>query len=270
MKPLNANTKRALKAREIHQNTYIGTVIVGMLIGIVCLLLFLSLMRWLGWDGDDVGGSIGILGVIFIMPTMTMAQNRARRALRQSGLLREETEAIQRVGAIASGEPLEVRESSLWGRLSVIAFFAALMLVCAWLIGTRPVSLFYLWGGGLSIVTFGALVLLMLFNIGRPELLVNDEGISSCQSGMGNSVTSWDSVAVMERQRVWGLPPDYSFEGAPNETITLKDAANKPVLILHSGVVGALILPDRQRFIAEIERRLRGDPPLDAPGNLLA
>lgn len=282
MKQIDSRTKQSLKARDLYQGT-VGTImVVGCVLIVVVPIILMLLLRRAGVEGSlgrlsnpgIAGGAITFL--------LFFAQNRAQRALERAGLLREGSEIIERTATAFEGETLEVRETSAWARLGFAAFLLLMVAACYWMWRDRSTSPFELLLFGAGAIACAWLAALLLINIQRPELRMDDEGIIAYQLGATTKRIPWARIASLHRKRIWGLPPDYSFDKKPAETIFLQNAQGKTILMLHAGAMsggaaaiwrnnpntnmrdGVPNLPMsacKQRFIAEIERRLRAATP---------
>ena len=185
MNQLKPSTKRQIKAREIYQNTFIKTMAFGFVLLLVLQFAFFALLKWSGLlRGAGVwGGGIGI-GIVCLMG---FAQNRASRALVEAGLVREQTEIIERSRGPVNGEILELRESTLWGRLAAIAFLLLMGAGCVWLLQNRLSDVPSVAVSALRITLLGLMAVQMLINIRRPELRMDERGITVYQSWVKTS-----------------------------------------------------------------------------------
>ena len=256
MKRIDPNTKQSLKAREIYQNTFLVTMGIGVLVLVVVSIVVESLLRRIGLDdhrattlGSSVAGPVTLV-------TMIIAHVRTFSALRRAGLLRESSEIIPRTATTFEGPTLQVWENSIWGRLFTIAFFLLMIAGCVWLCLSKPVEWSYIITGAVGATMLILWSLMIIFNIRRPELRLDDEGITSFQNWIKPRFVRWEDVAALERKSVQGLPPDYSLDKIAKETIFLRNSAGRILLALHCGPISGQISAPKQQFIAEIERRL--------------
>ena len=255
MKRIDPNTKQSLKAREIYQNTFLITMGIGFIVLVLVSCVLQALLRWIGFRNHVEPFVSSGFGASF-MVAMTIAHLRAVGALRRAGLLREASEIIPRTATTFEGPTLQVWENSIWGRLFTIAFFLLMIAGCVWLCLSKPVDWSYIITGAVGATMLILWSLIIIFNIRRPELRLDDEGITSFQNWIKPRFVRWEDVAALERKSVQGLPPDYSLDKIAKETIFLRNSAGRILLALHCGPISGQLSAPKQQFVAEIERRL--------------
>lgn len=264
-------------AQKIYLNAFCWCAAIGFVAFVPLYIAFALLLKRFGASSD---GLIPLLIAPLGFVTLFVAQARAARALKIAGLYREETAIIERTATDFAGPKLEVRESSFVGRFGMAALFLVMGAGCYWLHRSQPFNLLDFWSGGAGTILCAIMALQTLRYARKPELRLDERGITSCQGWMSSRLVRWENVARLERKSVWGLPPRYDLDGEPNQTTSLQDDRGRTLLILSAGDVattmgGALlsVWTDESRksavksptqielFIAEIEHRLKAATP---------
>ena len=209
-------------------------------------------------------------GLMGIGPMLLMGVGHVRgiNALRRAGWLREETQIVERVGAVSAGETVEiVHQSSIGSKLFALAFWVGFGSL-GWFVWSRnPTDTTAQVIGGICMAIAPVLLMLtLLWALRRRVLRINDTGIFDSCGACGTHNLKWNRVANVHFERVWGLPPDFS-PSDPVETISLQDARGTVLATFNAATFSGMPPAQKQQFIAELRHRLTGDNAPSATGN---
>lgn len=242
-------------ARQIYKAAQMRGTIAGFVFALVFPLVSITLLICLGVSHSSVlmGGAIGFSSIgIMVFPNLF-----GMRTLRHAGLLREEKEIVQRIGVAPKGETVEFYyPMGFWGKIGLLSIFVVMGFGSLWLWQFRfsdPFVVVFAIAGIIFALGFG---LLFLLTFNQPNARLNDKGVLGYYRGLWPRLVFWESIETAHFESVSGIPATDFRHEKPLESVSLKGKAGKTLLTLESVSFAGAAPEIRERFFAELKRRL--------------
>ena len=248
MNQITSQAEREKRAREIYRSAFWSAFFVGFAILIALEIALLLVQSGLKMHHTNIIGGFPVLIIVG-------SHLWAFRSLRRAGLLHEKREIVGRAGAVAAGEAIEFHyPRSVWGKLGIMAALIAFGVAGWWLWGQG--EQFF---GALGILLSFGLIVLSVFTFHLPNVRLDDRGVFGYIIGseLWPRLVRWDEIGSVQFNQISGLPAPPFKKDWVCETIILKNAAGKTLMTLGTNAFAGTTPELKQRFIAELKRRMR-------------
>ena len=253
MEQILSEEQRQQRAREVYKRAYWSAFFVGFAILIALEIAEVVVQNWL-----KMGHSYPAWASGFPVLMLFGAHIWGFRAMRRAGLLREEREIIARSSAVSNGETLEFGyPKTVTGKLAFIAFFVLIGVGAWWMWRYQDEKTL----GALGIFISLIFVILSVRSFNLPNLRLDDQGVLGYVygSGLWPRLVRWDEIGSVQFDQISGLPAPPFKKDWVAETIVLKSKTGETLMTLNSNIFMGAPPGWKQRFIAELKRRLVSD-----------